>query len=121
LQALGVIERAQLRTAVKAYESATEIDLDEPAVQQFVGALAQMGLLDGEAETRVQTILSGLPPANASRDYSGVSSSSRRANTIAMTPMRNAASAPSSGPMRAANRRGWKSRDATAMAAASAE
>jgi hypothetical protein len=62
LAQLGPIEKATLRTAVKSYETASEIDLDDIGVVMFVGALSQMGLLEGEAEVRVHTILAGYAP-----------------------------------------------------------
>jgi hypothetical protein len=62
LAQFGPIEKATLRTAMKAYEAASEINLDDPGTVMFVGALAQMGLLEGDAETRVKTILAGYAP-----------------------------------------------------------
>ena len=61
LKQLNVMQRATLKTAVRAYETAAEINLDEPAVQQFVGLLAQMGLLD--APKRAAVILAGEAPS----------------------------------------------------------
>jgi hypothetical protein len=62
LSAFGPIEKATLRTAMKAYETASEINLDDAGVAMFVGALAQMGLLEGDGEVRRQTILAGYAP-----------------------------------------------------------
>ncbi|MDR3351903.1 MAG: hypothetical protein LBO00_02590 [Zoogloeaceae bacterium] len=62
LKQFGPIQKATLRTAMKAYETASEINLDDPGVVLFVGALAQMGLLEGDPETRTKTILAGYPP-----------------------------------------------------------
>jgi hypothetical protein len=62
LSQFGPIEKATLRTAMKAYETASEINLDDPGTQMFVGALGQMGLLEGDAETRAATILAGYAP-----------------------------------------------------------
>jgi len=62
LSLFGPMEKAVLRTAMKAYETAAEISLDDPGTQQFVGALAQMGLLEGDPETRMARIFSGVPP-----------------------------------------------------------
>jgi hypothetical protein len=62
LSQFGPLEKATLRTAMKAYETASEINLDDPGTQLFVGALAQMGLLEGDATMRTQTILAGVAP-----------------------------------------------------------
>jgi hypothetical protein len=73
LAQLDPIQRATLRTAVKTYETASEIDLDDIGTVMFVGALAQMGLLEGEAEVRVQTILAGYAPGRMPDPSSGAS------------------------------------------------
>jgi hypothetical protein len=73
LSNFGPIEKATLRTAMKAYESASEINLDDRGVVIFVGALAQMGLLEGEAEVRVKTILGGYAPGMMPDQSSGAS------------------------------------------------
>jgi hypothetical protein len=62
LSQFGPLEKATLRTAMKAYETAAEINLDDTGTQMFIGALAQMGLLEGDAQVRQQTILAGYPP-----------------------------------------------------------
>jgi hypothetical protein len=61
LSQLDPMQKAVLRTAVKSYETAQEVDLDEPAVQQFIGLLAQMGLLDNPE--RAAVILAGEAPS----------------------------------------------------------
>lgn len=65
LSQFGPIERATLRTAMKAYETASEINLDDPGTVMFVGALGQMGLLEGDAGERVRTILAGYAPGQS--------------------------------------------------------
>ncbi|MCL2020940.1 MAG: hypothetical protein FWG81_02260 [Betaproteobacteria bacterium] len=62
LSQFGPTEKAILRTAVKAYETAEEINLDDRGLIAFVGALAHMHLLEGDAEARVARILSGYAP-----------------------------------------------------------
>lgn len=62
LSQFGPMEKAMLRTAVKAYEAADEINLDDRGLQTFVGVLAQMSLLEGDAAARVERIISGWPP-----------------------------------------------------------
>jgi hypothetical protein len=62
LSNFGPIEKATLRTAMKSYKAASEINLDDTGTVMLVGALAQMGLLQGDAEARVKTILAGYAP-----------------------------------------------------------
>ncbi|GHU28694.1 hypothetical protein AGMMS50256_11610 [Betaproteobacteria bacterium] len=60
LKNFDVMTLAILTTAYKTYETAQEINLDDPAVPRFIGLLAQLGLLDGEG--RAEKILSGQQP-----------------------------------------------------------
>jgi hypothetical protein len=73
LKEFGPIEKATLRTAMKAYETASEINLDDPGTVMFVGALGQMGLLEGDAEERIRTILAGYGPGGMPDQASGAS------------------------------------------------
>jgi hypothetical protein len=60
LKDAGVMQLATLKTAYKTYEEAQDIDLTDPAIVVFIGALAQFGLLDGPE--RPARIISGYPP-----------------------------------------------------------
>jgi hypothetical protein len=73
LSNFGPVEKATLRTAMKSYEAASEINLDDTGTIMLVGALAQMGLLQGDADARVKTILAGYAPGMMPDQSSGAS------------------------------------------------
>jgi hypothetical protein len=59
IQAMTVVQRAQIRSAIATFNDASFISLADPKTQQFVGALGALGLLDNAQ--RAAQILAGTP------------------------------------------------------------
>ncbi len=59
IQALGVMQRAEVRTAIATFRDAQNVDLDDPATIRLVTLLGSLELLDEPSADRVEQILRG--------------------------------------------------------------